>query len=52
MKHTQVISVENVDTKKKDLGCVKIYNCEKCKTKIERDVNGARNILLKHLVLD
>lgn len=26
-----------------------VYSCECCKLKISRDVNGARNILLKHL---
>ena len=31
-----------------DIGSLKIYNCKKCKTKIDRDVNGARNILLKN----
>jgi putative transposase len=31
---------------KKDLGSQKIYDCKRCKTKIERDVNGARNIYM------
>ena len=30
---------------KKDLGSAKVYNCTKCKMKIDRDVNGAKNIL-------
>lgn len=32
---------------KKDLGGKKIYECEKCKIVIDRDVNGARNIYIK-----
>jgi putative transposase len=34
----------------KDLGSNKLFKCvnEKCKTEIDRDVNGARNILLKN----
>ena len=31
-----------------NLGGKKIYNCEKCKLIIDRDFNGARNILLKN----
>jgi putative transposase len=34
----------NID---KDLGGNKVYNCIKCKTIMDRDVNGARNIHLK-----
>ena len=33
---------------KYDLGANKVYNCIKCKTVMDRDVNGARNILLKY----
>ena len=32
-----------------NLGGKRIYNCEKCNIKIDRDINGARNILLKVL---
>lgn len=34
---------------KKDLGCAKIYKCNKCGLEIDRDINGARNILIKEL---
>jgi len=34
---------------KKDLGTEKVYDCASCNIKIDRDVNGARNILLKSL---
>jgi putative transposase len=34
---------------KEDLGSNKVYKCDKCKTKIDRDINGARNILLRTL---
>lgn len=33
----------------KDLGSNKQYNCNICKIRIDRDINGARNILLKGL---
>lgn len=33
---------------KKDLGSSKEYKCNKCKLVIDRDINGARNILLKN----
>lgn len=32
---------------KKDLGSNKIYNCDKCKLEIDRDINGAINILYR-----
>jgi putative transposase len=32
----------------KNVGNAKIYNCSNCKKEIERDINGARNIYLKH----
>jgi transposase len=35
---------------KSDLGSNKIYKCNDCKLEIDRDYNGARNILLKHLI--
>jgi len=36
----------NID---KNLGSSKVYNCKNCNVKIDRDYNGARNILLKTL---
>lgn len=32
----------------KEIKNKRVYNCEKCKIIIDRDVNGARNILIKH----
>lgn len=34
---------------KKNLGNADVYNCDSCNLKIGRDINGARNILLKSL---
>jgi len=34
---------------KEDLGSKKVYNCEKCKLKLDRDINGAKNIYIKAL---
>lgn len=34
---------------KNDLGANKVYNCDSCKLTVDRDYNGARNIMLKHI---
>jgi putative transposase len=36
---------------KDNLGGNRVYNCNNCGLSIDRDVNGSRNILLKHLIL-
>ena len=30
--------------------CSKLYNCEKCKKTIDRDINAAKNILMKGII--
>jgi transposase len=35
--------------KKEDLGSSEVYKCEKCKIKIDRDVNASRNICIKNI---
>ena len=32
-----------------NLGCKNTFNCKSCNVAIDRDTNGARNILLKYL---
>ena len=39
---------ENIKT---DLGASKIYKCIKCNSELNRDINGARNIYIKHLLV-
>ncbi len=34
----------------KKIGSLKTYNCDNCLISIDRDINGARGILLKHLL--
>ena len=34
---------------KENLGSLKIFSCKECKTIIDRDINGARNILIKNI---
>jgi len=31
------------------LGSKKVYNCSSCGFEMDRDVNGARNVLLRHI---
>ena len=48
-KHTsQACSI--CGTIKKDLGGLKIYKCNSCNVEINRDINAARNIYIKHLL--
>ena len=35
---------------KNDLGGNKIYECKKCNSRLDRDYNSCRNILLKSLI--
>src|SRR5690606_32666862 len=37
---------------KTNLGGSKIYKCDQCQIKLDRDINGARNILLRYLTLN
>ena len=39
----------NCGNLKNDLGSAKVFNCNNCNISINRDINGARNILLKSL---
>jgi len=40
----------NCGSYKKELKNDRIYNCRKCKTILDRDLNGARNILIKTMI--
>jgi transposase len=51
-----VITEEHFTTKScskcsniKDIGKLKIYECKKCNLKLDRDVNSARNMLMKNI---
>lgn len=37
---------------KKDLGNAKVYECDECKIKMNRDMNGSRNIYIKYICDD
>lgn len=41
----------NCGNPKEDLGTNKKYECQSCGLRIDRDMNGARNILLRPLML-
>ncbi|AQN68748.1 putative transposase [Saudi moumouvirus] len=43
------VTCGNCGIKHGKLGSNKIYKCVHCKKKIDRDINGARNILIKTL---
>ena len=52
-----VLVKENYTTKtcsfcgtRNDPGCSKIYKCSKCKREVGRDVNAAKNILMKGMI--
>ena len=34
-----------------EVGLSRVYNCKFCKTIIDRDINGGRNILIKNMSL-
>lgn len=36
---------------KNNLGSNKLFECANCGLKIDRDINGARNILIKHTII-
>ena len=59
LRNTKLFIVDEIYTSKtcgccgyikSDLGSSKTYKCNDCKIEIDRDYNGARNILLKHLI--
>ena len=39
----------NCGYKNDNLGSAEIFKCSKCKYKVDRDINGARNILLRNI---
>ena len=41
----------NCGNMKKNLGGDEVYRCGNCKIEVDRDVNGARNILIKNTTL-
>jgi len=59
LRNTKLFIVDEIYTSKtcgccgyikSDLGSSKTYKCNDCKIEIDRDYNGSRNILLKHLI--
>ena len=59
LRNTKLFIVDEIYTSKTcgrcgyiktDLGSNKTYKCNDCNLEIDRDYNGARNILLKHLI--
>jgi putative transposase len=57
MRKTLIVSGEDYTTQTcgkcgnldKEIGSKKVYECKICKYKEDRDLNGARNVLLRYI---